>query len=173
MIRFLSPIRGLSWSANRQTTTWLLSTILQHTWFGLFCRRHGHVNLPGNLLSADQATVHVSGRTPVEDSRRIILILNLVRVPAKPKVKIQLRLQWRRQFGVEWTDVNALIDQALIRKIPRMKRTVNIPGRDNWCRWVPPTRRQAALIFIATSWVWGFISSRWKLFKYDTFYCGQ
>ena len=87
----------------------------------------------------------------MEDARRIILIPNLVRVPAKPKVNIQLRLQRRRQFGVEWTDVDALIDQALIRKIPRMKRTVNISGGDNWCRWVPPTRRQAALIFMATS----------------------
>ena len=159
-------MRGLSWSANRQTTTWLLSTILQHTWLGLVCWSPGNNNLPGNLLAADKAVAYISGGTPVEDARRIILIPNLVRVPAKPKINIQLRLQWRRQLTVEWTDVDALIDhyQALIRKIPWMERTVNIPDGDNWCRWVPPTRRQAALIFSATSWAWGFTSSRWNKF---------
>ena len=37
MIRFLSPIRGLSCSAKRQTTTWLLRTILD-----ICCRENRH-----------------------------------------------------------------------------------------------------------------------------------
>ena len=32
MMRFLSPMRGLSCSAKRQTTTWLLRTILDICW---------------------------------------------------------------------------------------------------------------------------------------------
>ena len=65
---------------------------------GRVARIHGlvlfaGVNLPGNLLAADQALVYLSGMSPVEYTRRVILILNLVRVPTKPKVDIQLRLQ--------------------------------------------------------------------------------
>ena len=80
---------------------------------------------------------------PVEDSRGVVLVLDLVLLGVKSKVHVQLGLQGGRQLACKRTQADARDDRALVsRKVAGVEETIAVPGRDYWCHLVLPTGRK-------------------------------
>ena len=74
MMRFLRPIRGLSGSAKRQRTTWLLWTIAAISCLMMMNDNDTNDTNDNDLLPGVETLVHVPRPAPVEHARAVIMI---------------------------------------------------------------------------------------------------